>query len=931
MLFAQENPRNTGLAEPQPEITLPVSRGAYQEAVRKEKLESKTQLINVADDELIISGGWELIEASKLTVNGDAISSSIDTEQWYNATVPGTVLTTLVEQGVYPDPYFGLNNMLIPDSLCRIDWWYRTSFSRPGESTGKTVWLLLNGINYESNVWLNGIHLGNIKGAFIRGEFDITELLEETNYLAIHILPPPHPGIPHEASSLSPRGPNGGELCQDGPTFISSEGWDWMPTIRDRNIGVWQDVRLKTTGMARFIDPQVITDLPVPDTSRAEISVLTEIECRKGESYTLELEFNGKLLSKKLKLKQGTQDFTFTSSDFKHLKMKEPKLWWPNGYGEQPLYTMTLRLKNSKSELVDQQSIRFGVRELSYEFAVADEDVDFQRINFNPVKAFAVKEEALFDHLKRVEYKTEIVLPTLHSGVDMDMFDKLEGDNPYLVIKVNGQAIFCKGGNWGMDDAMKRVSRERLEPYFRLHKDAHYTMIRNWTGESTEEVFFELADEYGLLVWNDFWMSTGGYNMPPADFELFMSNATDVVKRFRNHPSIAIWCARNEGYAPGGLDKPLADLVASEDGTRMYQSNSRNLNLRPSGPWHYTNNNSTLFEGHADGFSTEIGTQSFPTAESMRAMMTEEDLWPISEAWYYHDLHTGHELYRATLIENYAEAFSLENFSKKAQMLNYISHREIFEAWNSRLWEDASGVLLWMTHPAWPSIIWQTYSWDYETYGAYYGSKKGCEPLHIQMNSTDRKVLVVNTTLKSYDKLTATATLLDEKGSVLFEQEADIVLGPNSKEDCFSFTLPSKEDLPVVYFTKLVLAEKDGTLLTDNFYWESRKFSEKFYSFNTMDKVSLAAKGTYLVEGDKVSGELEISNPSETLALTIKLSLRDSDSGKAILPTYFSDGYFSLMPGEKRVVVFDCSKAHLPKKFNISADGYNVERQTMLK
>ncbi|MBD0779625.1 glycoside hydrolase family 2 [Maribacter sp. ANRC-HE7] len=929
-MFSQENPKNIGLTKPQPTITLPVTKGAYQESVRKIKTEPRTQLLKVKDNEYIISNGWEMIEALNVNKNGKEISEDINTKKWYNATVPGTVLTTLVDQGVYPDPYFGLNNLAIPDSLSRMDWWYRTSFSRPQKSMGKKVWLLLNGINYTSNVWLNGTHLGDVKGAFIRGEYDITALLQDTNHLAIHILPPPHPGIPHESSSLSPRGPNGGQLCQDGPTFISSEGWDWMPGIRDRNIGIWQDVRLKTTGAARIIDPQVITDLPLPDTSFARINIKTEIECFVPDDYIMEIELDGKQLSKKLKLVSGKQEIILTPSDFRNLKMKDPELWWPNGYGDQNLYSIKMTLRNSKSGLEDRKTVRFGVRELSYEFAVSDKDVDFQRIDFNPIDAFTIKEEALFDPLNHVAYKSDIVLPTLHQGVELNMFDKLEGDNPYLVIKVNGQPIFCKGGNWGMDDAMKRVSRERLEPYFKLHKDANYTMIRNWTGESTEEVFYELADEYGLLVWNDFWMSTEGYNMPPADFGLFMTNATDVVKRFRNHPSIAIWCARNEGYAPKGLDKSLADLVAKEDGTRLYQSNSRYLNLRPSGPWNYIHDYSYLFKEHADGFSTEIGTQSFPTAESMKTMMAEEDLWPISEVWYYHDLHTGHQDYRAALIDDYAEAFSLEDYSKKAQMLNYVSHRGIFEAWNSRLWDDASGVLLWMTHPAWPSMIWQTYSWDYETYGAYYGAKKGCEPIHIQRNTNDGKVLVINTTLNEYKGLTASATAIDGSGSTLFEHKTNIGVNQNSKKDCFFFNIPDSFKLPEVYYIKLELTDRSGKMIADNFYWETINNNHKYYDFNIMDQVVVKAEGNHQISNGKLSGSIKVKNPSEAIALALKLNLRNSATNERILPAYFSDGYFSLLPGEEKVLFFECDKADLPDDLKITAEGYNVDSQTLI-
>ena len=120
----------------------------------------------------------------------------------------------------------------------------------------------------------------------------------------------------------------------------------------------------------------------------------------------------------------------------------------------------------------------------------------------------------------------------------------------YLVIKVNGRRIECIGGDWGMDDAMKRVSRERLEPYIRLEHDAHLNIIRNWAGQSTSEAFYDLCDQYGIMVWNEFWMNTEGYDYTSVDHDLFLRNAEDYIKRFRNHPSIALWCPRNEGVPP---------------------------------------------------------------------------------------------------------------------------------------------------------------------------------------------------------------------------------------------------------------------------------------------------------------------------------------------------------------------------------------------
>ncbi len=170
--------------------------------------------------------------------------------------------------------------------------------------------------------------------------------------------------------------------------------------------------------------------------------------------------------------------------------------------------------------------------------------------------------------------------PTIQPSTDL-------GPAPYLVIKVNGVRIAARGGNWGMDDARKRVSRERLEPYFRLNRDANLNIIRNWVGQSTEETFYELADEYGMMVWNDFWESTENYNIEAQDPALFLANAADTIQRFRNHPSIVVWCGRNEGVPQPIINEGLDALVRTLDGTRYYSPSSNALNLQGSGPYRY--------------------------------------------------------------------------------------------------------------------------------------------------------------------------------------------------------------------------------------------------------------------------------------------------------------------------------------------------------
>ena len=200
--------------------------------------------------------------------------------------MPGTVLTTLVDRGVYPDPDYGLNNLAIPETLNKQDYWYRTEFKTPSNLGGKRLTLTFHGINYKRAVWLNGQSLGTITGAFIRGNFDVTGILKagQTNVLAVRVSPPPHPGIPQEQSIKGGPGENGGLMCLDGPTFVATEGWDWIPAIRDRDTGIWQPVTITATNSVKIGDPQVITTLPLPDTSQRERRNQRSADERVGHS-----------------------------------------------------------------------------------------------------------------------------------------------------------------------------------------------------------------------------------------------------------------------------------------------------------------------------------------------------------------------------------------------------------------------------------------------------------------------------------------------------------------------------------------------------------------------------------------------------------------------------------------------------------------------
>lgn len=919
---------NFGLRELQDPATLPVSRAAPSETIRKAGIAVTPALQKLSENEYLLTTGWQLADAHTVTASESSLfAAGYNTSGWYPATVPGTVLTTLVEQGVYPDPYYGLNNLLIPDSLCRTAWWYRLELPLPQGIAGKEAWLLFNGINYRADIWLNGHLLGRMDGAFVRGLYHINPYLDLRggNVLAVQIHPPHNPGIPHEESSRTPAGPNGGQLCLDGPTFISSEGWDWVPGIRDRNIGLWQDVRLRLTGAVTLADPQVITDLALPDTTRAAIIVKTTVKnhARTRQQTMVTGRIGALVFSQSVDLGPGeSRLLTFTPEAFPALNLSRPRLWWPNGYGRPELYDLKLEAALG-ALLSDRIDTRFGVREFSYELAVAQPDSKIWRVLFDPLQAGA---RILFNTLDRVDAGQGTFLPRLAAAADsmwLSSIDRASG-NPFLTIRVNGVPVFCKGGNWGMDDGMKRVSRERLEPYFRLHRDAHFNMVRNWTGESTEEVFYSLCDEYGMLVWNDFWLSTEGYNLDVNDYDLFMANAADVVKRFRNHPSIAVWCPRNEGYAPAAMEPRLQKLIAEVDGTRFYSPNSRNLNLRPSGPWHYLKDPAEYYRAIAEGFNTELGTPSLPTAATIRSFMPLEDQWPISDTWHYHDFHDGQKEYRAAIETRYGPSADLDAFCRKAQLLNYDSHRAMFESWNSRMWHNASGILLWMTHPAWPSTVWQTYSWDYETFGSFFGSKKACEPVHIQMNLHDRQVIVLNTTLKRYARLRAVAQVYDLRGVLLHSQQGTVDAAANALSACFAAQLPAS--LPGVYLIRLTLRDKNR-LLSCNDYWQSADHSG-FKAFNGLPQADVRIKW---VAREKTRLHFEVSNRGATPAVALKLNLVHPADGRPILPAYFSDGYFNLLPGERKQMMVEWAQA-TQSPVALSAEGYNlVKTQWMLQ
>jgi len=900
-----------------------------------------------------ISGRWKLRPAPEVHEEGEALSqASYNASDWWDAVVPGTVLTTMVQQGVYPDPDFGLNNLAIPETLNKQDYWYRSEFTAPSDWKGERLTLTFEGINYAADAWLNGKNLGTIRGAFIRGVFDVTDAIKPgaPNVLAVRVSPPPHPGIPHEQSLRAGAGENGGMMCLDGPTFVDTEGWDWIPGIRDRDTGIWQGVTVRATSAVRIGDPQVVTKLPLPDTSRAMVELIVPLENAASAAVNAKLSaaFEGVTLSKTISLVPGKTEIKLAPSEFPQLNVPHPRLWWPNGYGKPELYTLKLDV-TVDDKPSDAKQLRFGIRELTYEISLLDSQGKLERVEYSPTAARARNEQVVdvtHNGIRNVpstdpypsvfpeEWKDSWKwwVASLRPGMEKSSAVKPVDDTratPFLAIRVNGVRIAARGGSWGMDDARKRVSRERLEPYFRLHRDANVNIIRNWVGQSTEETFYELADEYGLLVWNDFWASTQNYNIEPEDPALFLKNVRDTILRFRNHPSIAVWCGRNEGVPQPILNEGLEELTRTIDGTRYYTPTSNQVNLQASGPYRYVDPK-LYFTELNHGFSVETGTPSFPTLEMWETWLPKQDLWPISDDWAYHDWHQGGNgemaAFMAEIEKEFGAPTSLADFERKAQMLNYVQHRAIFEGMNAHLWAPNTGRMLWMTQPAWPSSTWQILSADYDTQASFYGTKKGSEPLHVQFDPANNKVEVGNSLPDAKAGLTARARVYSLENKLLAEHEEKKDV-PSGATQFFALDLaPHLKDN--VAFLKLELRDGKGALLSDNFYWLAGT-SADYRRLNRLAKAQIKATLRSAEEEKQARLKVTLENTGTCAALHIKLTLLDAGGKVRVLPAYYSDNYVSLLPGESKEIVIEYPKSAGQAGVSLGLRGWNLDSRVV--
>lgn len=819
---------------------------------------------------------WSMQDVAKVSGAGAEVSSAaFKADGWYKATVPGTVLTTLVDNKVYPEPLYGENMRAIPESLNKTNYWYRTTFTVPSAYKRRHVWLHFGGVNYSAVVWVNGQRAGEMRGAFVRGDFDVTPYVKpgKTAVLAVEVSPQPHPGVPHEHTVANGVGKNGGETAIDGPTFLSTIGWDWLPAVRDRDTGIWRPVTMSATGPVVVKDTFVRSEL-APTNDAADLTVTTSVRnlTQKPVSGMLVGTISGQgepvVFERPVTVAPMTaEDVTFDKQTAAALHVANPKLWWPNGYGPQNLYRLTMKFVAGKKDS-DEQATSFGVRRIEYQVA----------------------------------------------------------DSENLTLSVNGVKVMARGGNWGLDEAMKRIPRERLEAQFRMHALANLNIIRNWVGQSTSEDFYEMADKYGILLWDEFFQPNPSDGPNVTDIPTYLANVTDKVKRYRNHPAIAVWCARNEGYPPKELDDMLKELMGKIDPSRLYQSNSADgRGVSSHGPYFWRS--PRYYYAFNESFKTEVGSMSVPTIESIQGMMPQKDWETINDDWAQHDMAKGAQRgdeYPFTLAKRYGAIRNLADFVRKAQLANYEAFRGMYEGRNAQMFKTTTGVITWMSHPAQPSFVWQLYHYDLEPNASLYAAKKAAETVHVQLNESNGGIEGVNNTPDALKGLSVRAVIYDSDSRVMGLKTYRLgdVAGSTTVKAA-QIEIPAR--ISSLYFVKLTLHDAEGRQIATNLYWQNVA-QDDFTGLNQLPEATLDVTGTSHPEGDKTVLNLTLHNTTETIALMTHLQLHRKGSGERVLPVFYSDNYVTLVPGETRVVTVEAATKDLNGQPPlVLVDGFNVK------
>ncbi len=851
-----------------------------------------------AQQQYELNDGWKCVRAKDIKSNGAQISSpSFILYGWLPAVVPGTILTSLLANKLIPDPFYGMNNKQVPDiyetGSSYYTYWFVKDFAGQAVKGGK-VWLLLRGVNYSYTAYLNGHQLSEQpdKGMYLRHSFDITPYLSKDghNRLAIIVYPPDPVG--------NPNGGQGGDgMIAHSITNQYTAGWDWIQPVHDRNTGIWDKVVVKKTKQVFVEHTHVVTLVPgrrMPEGPQkpAIIKVTAEVE-NTNDTGIVDGIVQCELEGKKVNIKVSLEPQSMQLIEFPPMTLDSPKLWWPNGYGEQDLYNLKVRFLVKGKTVSDEEQVQFGVRQLTTVWN------------------------------KKTQSRE---------------------------IRCNGQKIFIKGGNWIASDEMLRCSKDRYDAEVRYHRDMNLNLIRVWGGGLTERPeFYDACDKYGLLVMQDFWVSgdcNGRWYDPlkkedtiarrkyPDDHALLLESLEDQIKMLRNHASLAIWCGGNEIRPPADVLVPLRDsLLPQLDGTRCFFefSNDDSMSLN-GGDGPYTIQPDTFFWSHRSfPFNSEIGSVGIGDTESLARFIPKKDMvpphydpaahkWIVDSVWQYHK-YSGYD----SVIEAYGHPKDIEDFTRKAQLVNYNQYRALMEGATAHMWDWYTGIIEWKTQNPWTAMVGQMYDYYLDPNAGLYGTQEGALPLHVMYYPVRKKLLVANGT-PYQRKLSVGVGLFNGTTTFIMQSPGvtEVTTQPNSVTGA-KVTIPdfySKYNNKDQHFLIASMSDSTG-MIDENTYW----LPDSAGSYTWLDKMKKApvtALASSTGEG-KVSVTITNDN-SVYMAFFIRVSVVDKHTKKRILPAFCNNNYISVLPRDHKTVQVEYSPSKDIEPL-ICIEGYNVAKQ----
>jgi exo-1,4-beta-D-glucosaminidase len=871
-----------------------------------------------------LQSGWRMTSARNVTGDDALVSqSSFDASHWYTAAhMPATVLQILQENGVYRNLYYGMN-LATPGDLWKQDWWYRTTFTAP---SGREVYsLIFKGINYRADIWLNGHKVANratAVGMYDEFEFNVTEFIVPggSNVLAVKVTP-----------EQSLEGENGIEL---GDSWLDWINWKYLgyqdpkkhldiSFVPDRNAGVWKRVFLSGSGAVTIRNSYVATDLPLPATNPASLTVYCDLSNNASQPASGVLSGEISRLGKPtVKFQQNVQLFrnqtkevAFTPSDYAQLVVADPDLWWPYQWGEPKLYHLKLEFKVSdRANISDSQAIDFGIRKITQG---RDSDSSFPEIG--------------------------------------------TGGNFYL--QINGRDYLIRGGVYS-PDLLFRNDPVRDATIMHYAKDLGLNLLR-WELKIADDTMIDRADREGMPVMLGFmccaqWEHWNLWNA--EDQWVARASLRARIRELRSHPSVVIWANGSDGLPPDSVLRDYQQILKEEHWQNAVVDTVSHINrswsgIHMAGPYVWRPPYYWFSEkyGPARGSSAEEGdNETIPPGESLKKFIPADKLWPINENWYFHaGANEGNNTLdniQRVIEKRYGPSTSVEEFSRKAQLAHYEDVRAQYETYATH-WTNRKMMIHWMMNNPWPSLFGHLFDDYFKQGGGYFGAKKGLRPINVVWDyyaSGDRskaKLYVVNQTAEVQNSLKVAVEFFNLDGTRKFFTEiSGFSIGPNASRE--AMTVPRIPNLDPTYLVRAVLMDAAGKVLAENVYWESitdddlgeAKNDEQFKTslakwadlsaLNTMPRGDLDVSTQVIDANGERKVAITLANPTGHVAFFVRAEVTRGTDGEEILPIIYDDNYITVFPHETRTITATFgTSVPTGRTPALRVEGYNVAKK----